>query len=254
MLVHNLHNVCFFAGCSQVRNSLYRGPMLNDQSVELRDLRGGYFPARHGTRKCLEVPKRGKAALWAEIQGRQGAVQLVISVMLDFIGTAWVHNICAESMYWMVESCSGWQKLLTLLGQTQPNCKPEKVDLYNSGPCALWYRFEGQGKEVLRGRSSFKRSPKSRGYRCFSPAASKQTSYGKGSIELWILSPDSGLFHVSKKAKLQVSSSWGMVWQVGWDVETAVSAESFAKAHSSRCPGSRAGALRHQKPRGEIWA
>ncbi|CAK9111546.1 Uncharacterized protein SCF082_LOCUS51765 [Durusdinium trenchii] len=68
---------------------------MESDRLALRDWRGDGFAARKGTRKRLQQPKRGKAAIWAEIQG--------------------------------------------------------------------------QGSEVLRGRSAFKRSARSRDLRCGSP-------------------------------------------------------------------------------------
>ena len=44
-------------------------PMESDR-LALRDWRGDGFAARKGTRKRLQQPKRGKAAIWAEIQGQ----------------------------------------------------------------------------------------------------------------------------------------------------------------------------------------
>lgn len=43
---------------------------MESDRLALRDWRGDGFAARKGTRKRLQQPKRGKAAIWAEIQGQ----------------------------------------------------------------------------------------------------------------------------------------------------------------------------------------
>ena len=48
---------------------MWDGDEMDGCDPDTKDLRTARVPMRHGHRKRLDVPKRGKAALWAEIQG-----------------------------------------------------------------------------------------------------------------------------------------------------------------------------------------
>ena len=60
--------------CQRLQRRMWDGQM--DGYDPVKDFRTARVPMRHGHRKRLDVPKRGKAALWAEIQGSFRALRL----------------------------------------------------------------------------------------------------------------------------------------------------------------------------------